>query len=83
MEFAVQECLYWDSEQHVTESGLFLQALITLDTCHFIFTRQQVRLLSIAHIVWHLASGWLLGWHSLCSTLGGRHPVLFVAVTTL
>lgn len=24
------------------------------------FTRQQAWLLSVAHVVWHLASGWLL-----------------------
>lgn len=83
MEFAVQECLHWDSEQHVIESRLFTQALTTLDNCHYIFIRQQARLLSIAHIVWHLASRWLLGWRRLCSTLGGRHPVLFVAVTVI
>lgn len=83
MKFAVQECLQWDSKQHVIELGLFTQALITLDTCHYISVRQQAWLLSTAHIVWQLAPDWLLGWGSLCSTLGGKHTHAPAAVTTL
>lgn len=83
MKFAIQECLQWDSKQHVIELALFTQALITLDTCHYISVRQQAWLLSTAHIVWQLVPNWLLGRGSPCSTLGGRHPHAPAAVTTL
>lgn len=51
MKFAVQECLQWDSKQHVIELGCLPKLLITLDTCHYISVRQQAWLLSTAHIV--------------------------------
>ena len=76
MEFAVQECLQWDSKQHVIELWLFTRALITLGTCHFVSVRQQAWPLSTAHTVWQLAPDWLLGWAGRVLQWVGGTPTL-------